>query len=1230
MAKNRDTLSVSRPEFVENRGQWKGDFEFKATIEHGAIFFDSAGYVVTMMDPTSLEDIHLTKMDYQHRTDFSVGMSAYKVSFLQSNRASNYTVFGEKSAHHYNYFLGKSTAWIVGVHGYPSLLRPSLYEGVDLLIFQSGDNLKYEFHIAPYTDPSQISMQYEGVKSLSLVGGCLVIDNYFSRVVELQPWAYQIDDRGDTLTIPCQYVVKNNVVSFKLGAYNAALSLVVDPVVVFSTYSGSTVDNWGYTATYDSQGNLYGGGIAFGVGYPTTLGAFQSNFCDGTGSMLTDVAITKFDSSGSYLYYSTYLGGSYVDIPHSMYVNDNDELYVFGTTGSPDFPVTEQAFDTSFNSGSNVALSTSLRFSLGSDIFVSKFSEDGSQLLASTFVGGMANDGINISVGLRKNYADDNRGEILVDSYSDVYIVSSTFSTDFPVTGGSFGQVHSGGQDVCVFKMNQNLSQMIWSGLIGGTGHEAGYSMMLTEDGGVYICGGTTSTDFPVTYNVLQPLNAGETEGFVAHISANGSQLLQSTYLGRSGYDQAYLIKGDRRYNPHIFGQTDASGSTWIEHAAYSMPGGGQFLLKLTPDLDSVVWSTVFGTGSGGPDISPTALLVDYCNNIYMSGWGSYALNGFGGTSGMPITSDAFQSTTDGSDYYFICLSDDASQLVYGSFFGGDATSAREHVDGGTSRFDRKGRIYQAVCAGCGGQSTFPTTPNVWSSTNGSSNCNLGAIKMDFEMPTVVADFHQPSVVCAPDSVHFENYSQTIGGSTLYFWDFGDGTQSNEMNPTHYYTQSGNYTIRLIVQDNGSCNFADTLVKNLFVMANSTDTLSPKQVCLGDFVQIGLTPSNDVTYSWSPGNTLSSTTLSNPTASPSQTTWYTLIASSAGCVDTLLQKVEVEELQVTLSPDTTICLGEMTTLSVTITPSYSTIEWSSLPDFSQLLTQQTSLTVQPQQTTTYYVRVKGTICEEVQQVTVYVSSVEVDSLPNLLICFEDGVELSATHTGGDGCQYVWTLGDGTTYTEEHPYVTPENSTSYEVTVTNAAGCSGSAVGYIVKRTGTFPEPFEAWCDECEITQAHSTQVFSTDYGEGYLYQWSPTQDMVTPQQASSVVSPMETTIYTVMVTDSFGCTKTDTVEIIVHELTCDDPFIFIPNIFSPNEDGKNDRLYVRSEILERFNFVVYSRWGERVFETTSLEEGWDGTYQGKPCQNGVYDFYFTGTCIGGKSCELKGNVMLVR
>ncbi len=1229
--KPQDTISFSNVQFIPNQGQWDGNFAFKTPVNGGAVFFDSLGFVFFLLDPVALDRLHESKYNAYPNADFSLKAAAYRVSFVGHSATHSFAPVGPAYPFYFNYYTSRNPdSWKSGVPVYSKILYPSLYDGVDLSVYQKDNFLKYDFVVSPNADPSCIQMNYIGVKSLSLHSNSLWVDNGVSRIVESEPFAYQITESGDTLSVSCSYVLDGNVVSFKLGSYDKCLPLVIDPSVVFSSYSGSVADNWGYTATYDAYGNLFGGGIAFGVGYPVSFGVFQTDFCGGSGSMLTDVAISKFDATGSSILYSTYLGGSYVDIPHSLFVNENDELYVFGTTGSPDFPVTSNAFDTSFNYGSPITLSTSLSFPQGSDIFVAKFSEDARQLLGSTFIGGTSNDGINVAQFLRKNYADENRGEILVDANSNVYVVSSSYSPDFPVTPNAFDTSLCGGQDICVFKMSQDLSQLIWSTFLGGSQSDAGYSISLASDNSVYVCGGTLSDDYPVVLPAVQPSLAGGVDGVVSHLSVNGDQLLHSTYLGKAGYDQVYLIKGDRNGTPHVLGQTDAEGNAWIHNAQYAIPNGGQFLSKLSDNLDSVVWSTSFGTGNGGPDISPTALMVDYCNNIYMSGWGSHQLNGFGGTNGLPVTNDAFQTTTDGSDYYFLSLSDDASQLMYATYFGGATSSAREHVDGGTSRFDRKGRIYQAVCAGCGGQNSFPTTPGAYSTTNGSSNCNLGVIKMDFSLPVVVADFHLPTSLCAPDTVFFQNFSQSVGNNTTYWWDFGDGTTSSEPAPAHFYAHSGYYQISLVVRDNGSCNLSDTLVKHLLVLANTTDTLPAVSVCWGDFVQIGLPPSNAVTYQWSPAESLSNPSLSNPFATPDHSLMYRLIASSEACVDTILQFVQVDTLAVSLSPDTVVCQGNTANLSVTVPPDCHSVEWATNSNFTNIISRQTSVQVQPTVPTTYYVRVVRGICTFVGSVTVSLSDITVEPLPEVLICFEDSVRLAVAHTGDGDVSYQWTLGDGSTFVSSNPWVSPENSTSYTVTVTNQYGCSASSSGNIIKRTGTFPTPFSAWCDVCDIVQAHSTTVFSTDYGSGYHYQWTPTQDVDSPNSPSSIVHPMETTLYSITVIDTFGCTLTDTVRIKVHELTCDEPYIYVPNAFSPNGDGKNDVLYVRSEILQDFYFAVYSRWGEKVFECSNLEAGWDGTYKGKPCQNGVYDYYFNGTCVGGKTKELKGNVMLVR
>lgn len=1228
----RDTLAARNLEFVANKGQWEQQVLYKAKLNGGALFAENDRLTFVFLDPTQLSRFNEAKLDPTLHADGHINAAAYQMIFKSCQNNTNVIGNKQKSYHH-NYFLGEQKEkWAAQVPLYQELTYHQLYQGIKLVLYQHEQQLKYEFHLSAGANPNDIQIEYAGVNNLSINNGNLIIHTDIGQTIELAPYTYQMNKNGKEQEVECRFVLRKNTISFQLGNYDRSKELVIDPVLIFSSYSGSSADNWGFTATYDKHGNLYGGGIAFGVGYPTQVGHhYQVDYAGGS----CDVAISKFDSTGSQLYYSTYLGGTAAECPHSMFVNENDELYVFGTTGSYTFPTTAQAYDNSFNGGVPVNVNNSVQFPNGTDIFITKFNADGDSLLASTFIGGSNNDGLNTGSPLRKNYADESRGEIIVDEQSNVYVVSCTYSTDFPITAGSFQVQNYGNKDGVVLKMDQSLSHLIWSSYIGGVGDEACYSMDLASDNSIYLCGGTNTADLPVSATAVQgTYGGGICDGFVAHISENGDQLLHCTYIGKGDYDQSYLLKLNRNNHPYIFGQTKAAGNSWMQNTLYGQAGGGQFITHFTPTLDSIIWSTAYGVGGGsGPDISPTALLVDLCNTVYMSGWGSHQLNGFGGTQGLPVTADALQVTTDGSDYYFICLREDGNTPVYATFFG--SPHSREHVDGGTSRFDKKGKIYQAICAGCGGDDNFPTTPGAWSEVNGSTNCNLGVVKMDFNLPLIIADFVAPSIVCYPDTVFFVNNSQTHSQWTQFHWDFGDGTTSEERTPWHQYTQGGIYQVTLTISDNSSCNILDSISKNILVLTGSSQTLAPKGICNGEFVQIGIAPSGgtDIQYHWTPENTLSNPQISNPIATPTTTTTYQLIISTPFCSDTLYQSVNVENLQISPISDTTLCLGSNIDLQFNVTAGVPThIVWSLHPDYSNPISEnQQQINVSPTEDTHYYLKVEGLLCTIEKDITVHISAVNIDETQPARICFEDSIQLMIHATGGNNLQYQWQPldGIGSGSNSNSPWIHPAYSITYTVTVTNEYGCTATASIPVTKRIGTFAEGLEAWCTECSIIANTVTQLQSTNYSGSYSYQWTPTTGLSNPNSPETNATPLETTTYTVTVTDEYGCSLSKKVTIEVLPLECDEPLVFVPNTFTPNGDGKNDVLYVRSSILKEFTLRIYNRWGELIFESSSLDKGWDGTFRGMHCEQGVYDYYLKGTCINDETIIKKGNISLI-
>ena len=337
---------------------------YKARLNSGALFAERDRLTLVMLDAQQANNFYEAKLNSQLSTDGHIDAAAYQMVFKNCQKAS---ITGrKKEANHHNYFLGDDPSrWASQVPLFQELEYKNLYKDIDLLFYQQQHKLKYEFRLAPEANPLEIQIEYVGVNSLSLSNGNLLIKTDVGQITELAPYAYQLDESGKPIEIPCKFFLRKNTVSYELGNYNKHQPLIIDPQLIFSSYSGSSADNWGFTATYDKHGNLYGGGIAFGIGYPTQVGHhYQVDYAGGS----CDIAISKFDSTGSQLFYSTYLGGNAAECPHSMFVNENNELYVYGTTSSTNFAVTPGAYDVTFNGGDSYTLTSTVIFENCSDI----------------------------------------------------------------------------------------------------------------------------------------------------------------------------------------------------------------------------------------------------------------------------------------------------------------------------------------------------------------------------------------------------------------------------------------------------------------------------------------------------------------------------------------------------------------------------------------------------------------------------------------------------------------------------------------------------------------------------------------------------------------------------------------------------------------------------------------------------------------------------------------------
>jgi gliding motility-associated-like protein len=962
-------------QFVANRGQWAQPVVFAADVPGGRLFLERGRLTQALYDAAAVQKLHEQKPDGR---DHRIRAHAYSVTFVGADARA--PVRGElETSDKSNYFIGRDQSkWASAVPGYAEVRYQQLYPGTNLRFYTHDQQLEYDFELAPGADAARIKLRYAGQQRLAIVDGALHVTTSVGSVVEQRPVAYQ-QLKGQRVPVRCAYALgADHTLAFTFPqGYDHSRPLVIDPVLIYSSYTGSTASNYGYTATYDAQGNLYSGGVVFAAGYPTTVGAYDISFA---GSQ--DYGIMKFNptaaTGAASRIYATYVGGSSDDHPHSMVVDPAGDLVILGTTGSSDFPTTTRAFDRSFNGAD--------------DIVVSKLNPLGTQLLASTFLGGSGSDG-QVRGLLDINYNDTYRGDVTTDAQGNIYLASLTASGNFPITGNGFQDTKGTGSDGVVAKFAPDLATLTWSTFIGGSGEDAAYSVQLASDGAVFVSGGTTSRNFPGTTGGLNPqFRGGSADGFVARLSAAGNNLLQASYIGTSGYDQAYFLQLDAQNEVYLFGQTD--GAYPVSGGVYANPNSRQFLHKLDPLLRTTRFSTVIGNGnSGATNISPTAFLVDNCGQILLSGFG-------GNVANMPVTPNAIQSSgssvsEDFGYFYIMQLSANAAGLVYGTYFGNGSC----HVDGGTSRFDKRGIIYQSMCVGSGSVA-LPTTPNAWSRSN-NSTWNNAAFKIDvlqLDATFTASDVPGGGRIrrgCAPLTVYF---TRPFASGTSSSWSFGNGQTSTSasLSVSTVYSVPGRYIARLTVTDPTNCLQTATSTDTIDVFGLPPAAAGPdRTICQGGSATLSVPDAGQgVTYAWFPPIGLNTTTGRTVVASPGASTFYILTTTTPnGCngKDTVLVNVAPRpQVSVAANPPNAFT-GAPVNFSSTVTGAQGAVSYlwvfgdgQTSPEPAPTHTY-TQAGTYPVRLTTRY---PSGLCEQVQELAVEIRKFE---LPNVITPNNDGL-----------------------------------------------------------------------------------------------------------------------------------------------------------------------------------------------------------------------------------------------
>ncbi|HLI92803.1 MAG TPA: PKD domain-containing protein, partial [Puia sp.] len=701
----------------------------------------------------------------------------------------------------------------------------------------------------------------------------------------------------------------------------------------------------------------------------------------------------------------------------------------------------------------------------------------------------------------------------------------------------------------------------------------------------------TASPDLPGDKaGVIQPaFQGGACDGFVAQISGDGTTLKKVTYLGTSDNEAIYGLQFDKYGFPYVMGTTNA---TWpVINAAYSVSGARQFVSKLRPDLSGYVYSTTFGTpspgGHGLPNISPVAFLVDRCQNVYVSGWGGWILGnetdpyGLAGTSGMPVTSDAIKPVSDNRDFYFIVIKKNASALLYGTFYGqnDNSKSISEHVDGGTSRYDQNGVIYQGICANCDGQSSspFPTTVGVWGPVNASTGCNEAALKIAFNFAGVAAGLRVnangrlwDTSGCTPLTA---DLLDTIRNAKSYIWNFGDGgpdTATTTYEVQHTYNNPGRYRIMLVAIDSNSCNVADTTYRQVIARTNKApvdfafvkDPNLPCTALTYDFTNLSTAPPGlpfgPASFVWEFGDS------TNPVQTGPGPQTHTYLNPGTYIVNLIMD-------------DTAYC---------------------NYPD-----TAIKTLRVSPLAKAQFITPATG--------------------------CAPDSAVFNNTSLGG--IQFTWNFGDGSPPdSDPNPVHLYANPGTYVVTLleVDTTTCNQrDSTQFTIVISG---KPTAGFTYTPETPVANTPLVFTNGSVGAVRFKW------LFGDGDSTLKTTMDTVVHLYNQTDTFnacllatnaaGCTDTicHPVEALIN------PLLDVPNAFTPGRFGENSIIRVMGFGITHMDFRIYNRWGKMVFQSTDPNIGWDGYYQGQLQPMDVYAYTLEADFSNGKHVTKKGDITLIR
>lgn len=546
--------------FEPNVGQAPGDVLYvaRSPMGHG-VSISAHGAVLSLPEPAP-------GVPLDSRSGTAPAVRTLKLTFV--NPAPNVSVEGgRRLSGVVNYLVGSKENWRIGVPTYQEVRYRAVWSGIDAVLYGNGSRFEYDFIVSPGASHELISMKIEGgSRPVIAPDGALVIETKTHVIRHQPPVAYQGDRSNE---VPVAFEVRpDDTVGFRVGAYDHGKPLVIDPILLCSSYVGGPRYDMVHAVAVDSRGGVYLAGSTESSSL-ATAGAADTTL-DGT----LDAFVMKLNPTLSELDFATYLGGSGEERAYTLVVDADRNVLVAGTTTSStnSFPPT-----TTYGSGGS------------EDTFLVQLNSTGTTILSNLRISGWGNDKI---WGIAKDG-------------SDVYVCGATESDNFPTAGPpNPGLDHwHGSVDGFVQKIGAN-GALAWSRFIGGNGIDRCRSIGV-EYGNVHIAGETTSSNFPVAGSAYQPTLRGEWDAFVMRLDAAAGNVQYSSYLGGSG-DESGIASGPLHVTGglvFVAGATTSHDFPVIDPVQATHGGGvwDAFLARMNTVGGALLFSTYFG-GKGDDD----------------------------------------------------------------------------------------------------------------------------------------------------------------------------------------------------------------------------------------------------------------------------------------------------------------------------------------------------------------------------------------------------------------------------------------------------------------------------------------------------------------------------------------------------------------------------------------------------------------------------------------------------